>query len=367
MTEISRRAFMSGLGTAGLLAAGGTEARGAQASLKASAEAKGLLYGAAIKSSQIQNDQPFMQAVTAECNIVVHEWELKRNPVQSEPGKLNFYLPDMVAAYARSNEKKLRGHTLVWYYDNPQWIVDGLKARNPDPALLTGYIDGACAHYRGRIHSWDVVNEGVEPAEGHPDGLRIQSPWYQAFGAEYIDIAFRAARAADPDALLFYCEYSVEMASAMNERRRTAVLKLLERLKSRNVPIDAFGIQGHLKPFVNRFDERKFARFVEEVQGLGLKIMVTELDVADRWGPNDIAKRDAQVGAVTRAFLDVTMASPAMLGVLTWGLSDKYSWLSSYPEYKWPDGQLSRGLPLDAQLVRKPMYTAIAEAFDARK
>jgi len=371
MSGVSRRYVLSGLmggalaGSA-LSGAGVGPARSAEPTLRERAEAKGLLYGCAIKSSQIRDDQPFMQMVTSECDIVVHEWELKRNPVQQEPGKLNFYLPDMVAAYARRNGKKLRGHTLVWYYDTPRWIVDALKVK-ADPELLTGYIDGVCGHYRGRIHSWDVVNEGVEPNEGHKDGLRVGSPWFQAFGADYLDIAFRTARAADPDALLFYSDYSVEMASDINEKRRTAVLKVLERLKSRNVPIDALGIQGHLKPFVDRFDERRFARFVEEVQSMGLKMMFTELYVADHHGPEDIARRDAQVASVTRAVLDVALASPVMLGVMTWGLSDRYSWLSSYPEYRWADGQLSRGLPLDAELQKKPMYYAIAQAFDARK
>lgn len=143
------------------------------------------------------------------------------------------------------------------------------------------------------------------------------------------------------------------------------MLKLLDRLKSRNVPVDAIGIQGHLKPFKEGFNQALFARFLDQLRGYGLALSVTEFDLADRDGPPNPDKRDQQVASVAKAFLDVALDNPAMRAITCWGLSDRYSWLSNFPDYKWPDGQLSRGLPLDGDMRRKPLWDAIASAFDA--
>lgn len=218
--------------------------------------------------------------------------------------------------------------------------------------------------YAGRIGEWDVVNEAVEPNQGRADGMRDKSIWLQTMGERYIDVAFRTARQADPKARLFLTDFGLEHNSSRCEQRRNAILRLLDRLMSRHVPIDALGIQGHLKPYREGFDQRVFADFLERIRGFGLRIAITEFDIADRGGPPDITKRDAEVAAVGRAFLDVALACPVVDSVLTWGLSDRYSWLSTYPDYRWPDGQPSRGLPLDINLRRKPLWSAIAASFD---
>jgi endo-1,4-beta-xylanase len=132
------------------------------------------------------------------------------------------------------------------------------------------------------------------------------------------------------------------------------------------VPVDAIGLQAHLRAFRDTFDEKQFSRFLADIRSLGFKIMVTELDVADIGGPVEIDKRDAEVASLTRRFLDVVFDSRICLGVLTWGISDRYSWLSEAAGgYAWPDGQLSRGLPLDENFKRKPMWHAMANAFAA--
>jgi endo-1,4-beta-xylanase len=334
-------------------------------SLAQLAASKRLLYGCAVSSGRLANDATFAALVGEEAGILVPDGELKRNAVQPREGVWNFRGADALASFASNHSQKFRGHTLVWHARVPLWLDQQLQD-NPRASLLTDMITRSCQHFRGRMHSWDVINEVVEPPQGHPDGLRIQSPWYRTFGDDYIAMAFHAARNADPNALLFYNEFSIEMREAWQEPRRIAVLKLLEKLKKQNVPIDAFGVQGHLKPFKEHFDEEIYARFLHEIESFGLKIMITELDVADRDGPADVAKRDADVASITRRFLDVSIANPAMLGILTWGLSDRYSWLSEEPKYKWPDGQLSRGLPYDADFKPKRMREAMAAAFSAR-
>jgi endo-1,4-beta-xylanase len=330
--------------------------------LRAIAASRTLLYGCAVSSADLDRDAEFAGAVNREVSIIVPEWELKRGMVQREPGRFDFSGGEKLLAFAARNAMRMRGHTLVWHFGNPPWLEQALRD-NPRPALLTDCIAASCTHFKGRIHSWDVVNEVVAPEQGHELGLRVQSPWYQAFGEIYIADAFIAARQSDPDALLFYGEYNVEGASRRDQARRTAVLKLLERLKRQGVPIDGFGVQGHLHAYKQALDAGAFAAFLKEIAAMGLKIMITELDVADRGGAADPGQRDVDVAEQTRVLLAVALANPATIGVLTWGLSDRYSWLSRYPDYRWPDGQLSRGLPLDGALKRKPMWGAIAQAF----
>ncbi len=364
MIEMTRRGLLAaGVGLTAANWLGRADA--AEPSLASDAAAKGLLYGCAMGSDKITGDPSFAALVAAQAGILVPEWELKRDMVQRVEGQWNFGGGDALYAFATRHAMKMRGHTLVWYYGTPPWLEQKLEETRSE-ILLTEMITRSCRHYRGRMHSWDVLNEVVEPPEGHPDGLRIKSPWYEAFGENYMAMALHAAREADPDTLLFYGDYDIELDAGWQEKRRTAVLKVLELLKKQNAPLDAFGVQGHLKPYRARFNEEVYARFLRDVAGFGLKIMVTEFDVADKGGPSDVARRDADVASITRAFMDVSLDSPAMLGVLTWGLSDRYSWLSSYPDYKWPDGQLSRGLPFDGDLKPKPMRQAMAQAFAAR-
>jgi endo-1,4-beta-xylanase len=333
--------------------------------LDARARRTGRRFGCAIKSGQLAKDPAFTQAVVREAGMVVQEYELKRHVTQPKPGKYDFSGNDKLVAFAQQHGMGARGHTLVWYTKNPPWIeaaVPKAHARQKEE-LIGGYIQTAMHRYAGKISEWDVVNEPVEPREGRADGMRAKNIWSQAFGERYVDVAFGIAREADPKAKLFLGDFGLEHASPRCEARRKAILGLLERALKRGVPIDALGVQGHLKPFREPFDERVFANFLDEVRGMGLRIAITEFDIADRGGSPDVAKRDAQVAAVGRAFLDVALANPVTDSVLSWGLSDRYSWLSTYPEYSWP-GQLSRGLPLDGELRRKRLWAAIAAAFD---
>lgn len=369
---MKRRAFLAGIAAASIPLTGSAAPYVPPApdlggpGLDARARRTGRHFGCATKSRQLATDPGFVQAVLRECEMMVPEYELKRNTTMRVPGRFDFSGADQLADFCARHDMDLRGHVLVWYAANPAWLEAAVATAPPRKReeLLTSYIQAAVPRYRGRINQWDVVNETLEPNQGQADGMRTDNLWWKAFGERYIDLAFHTTKAVDPNVRRYIADYGLEHASTRCERRRTAMLKLLERLLKRGVPIDALGIQGHLKPFREPFDERVFARFLDEVRGMGLTMEITEMDVADRGGPADVTQRDAQVAAVTRAFLDVALDNPAMGSVLCWGLSDRYSWLSTYPEYRWPGGQLSRGLPLDGQLQRKRMWAAIAASFD---
>ena len=340
---------------------------GGTAGLAAHARKSGRYFGAAIKSRQLREDPDFTAAIARECDMVVQEYELKRGTTEPKPGKYDFSGADQIIAFAQEHGMRARGHALVWYAAQPPWLEPALKrADNAGrEELMTSYIDTAMRRYAGKIREWDVVNEAIEPNDGRADGMRAKSMWLDALGEDYIDIAFHRAREVDPRPMRFLTDFGLEHDSPRCERRRTAMLKLLDRLMARGVPIDAIGIQGHLKPYREGFNQAVFARFLEQLNGYGLALSVTEFDIADRGGPPNPDKRDREVASVAKAFLDVALDNPAMRSVLCWGLSDRYSWLSNFKDYKWPDGQLSRGLPLDGQMRRKPLWDAIAAAFDA--
>jgi endo-1,4-beta-xylanase len=319
---------------------------------------RGILYGSATATYELK-DPAFAAALAREAAIIVAEYEMKRSDIETAPGVYDFSNCDALLRYARANNMVYRAHTLVWHAKNPPWMEDALAQFNAEHQL-TDYITAVMRHYRGRLHSWDVVNEAIKPEDGRADNMR-NTLWLKRFGPSYIDIAYRAARAADPDALLVYNDWGCELGAPANDRFRAATLDFLQSALTRGVPIQALGMQGHLFAYRNPVDQKKLATFLSEIRGLGLKILVTEHDVDDSDGPLDTVQRDATVADASRRFLDVMLDEPALIAVLTWGLSDKFLRAPG-----WRDqlvGRYSRMLPLDSDYQRKPMWAAMAQAF----
>jgi len=224
-----------------------------------------------------------------------------------------------------------------------------------------------CGRYAGRMQSWDVVNEILDSGSDRPDGLR-DNAFLKLLGPDYVDLAFRTARQADPKALLVINDYNFEYNTDNNEKKRRILLALLDGMKQRGTPVDAVGIQSHL--WLKRrgnFDQNGFANFLKEVSDRGLKIMITELDVIDTSAPSDIAARDAEVASMYKDYLGVALDNPATKTVITWGLADPDSWISHYgvEDFRRDDGLPPRPLPFDKDLKPKPAYFAIADAFRA--
>lgn len=380
---IDRRSFLFGLGglaTVGTVVAGKATyenqqiqaldttnrdfAVAAQPSLHERAARKGLIYGAATRTELLQSDVKYAAAVVENCSMLVPEWELKWSAgnVTLRPGvdSFDFSAADWMADFATSHNLLLRGHTLVWHKSLPSWFKE--KANNKNAIqLLKNHINTVVKRYAGKIHSWDVINEVILPKDGRSDGLRI-SPWLELLGQNYIELAFRLTSAVDPNALLVYNEYDLDYDNRQQETKRKAVLKLLERLRAKDTPIHALGIQAHLSPGDNNFNPKKLRQFLQDVADLGLKIMITELDVVDKRLPFDIKTRDRIIAGVYEDYLSTVLDEQAVIAVLTWGLSDRYSWLSQFEPR--PDKAAVRPLPLDDQMQRKLAWNAIARAFD---
>ncbi|MGQ0741133.1 MAG: endo-1,4-beta-xylanase [Alphaproteobacteria bacterium] len=330
MKTISRRAALGGLASlAPALAFAQT-----QLPLRCLAQRRGCLFGCAAATYQLK-DSGLAKALARDAGILVAEYEMKRKSIERVRGHFDFHAGDALRAFAKANGMAFRGHTLVWHRANPAWLEEAVA--KGDERLLTGYIDTVVRHYAG-LHSWDVVNEVVEPKDGRPDGLR-NTLWLARFGPAYVELAFRAARAADENAILVLNEYGLETEAPGNDLRRHFTLRLLERLRSRAVPVDALGLQAHLRVSGAPIDRKRFSRFLREVRALGVRVMVTEHDV--------IGKSTKP----TRHFVETVMEADP-IAIITWGLSQKFA---------------GRGmlLPLDAALAPTPMYGEIAAAFTA--
>jgi endo-1,4-beta-xylanase len=336
-----------------------------KASLRDRAAAKGLIYGAFSEGgyNKLSQTPKLRSALIQECGLIVggFYWGLNRPSAST----FNFTETDSFAQFASEHGMLFRGHPLVWHQVIPHWLINKFK----DPRttsqeiqnILTNHVSTTVKRYAGRIHSWDVVNEATKPDDKRSDGLR-NSPWLKFLGPDYIELAFRIAAEKDPKALLVYNDTGLEYDIPEHEARRSAILKLLERLKSRGAPIHAFGIQSHLWGHETRFNPKKLRKFLADVASLGLKILVTELDVTDENLPKDFKIRDRMVAAAYEDYLSVVLDEKAVIAVINWGLSDRYTWLSSFAPRR--DKLPVRPLPLDSNFQRKLAWNAIARAFD---
>jgi endo-1,4-beta-xylanase len=336
------------------------------AALRKLAANKGLIYGTTISAKQVAGDPDFVALVLREAGLVVAENEMKWQVMNRGTRGDDDYGPaDTIADFAFKNGLVLRGHNLLWYNRTPSWFFD-LESRQEMENAVVEHIHSLAGRYRGRIHSWDVVNEPIEPKDGRPDGLR-KGVFLEMMGPEYLDLAYHTARETDPGARLVVNEYDVELDAPEQEARRTALLKLLERMQQSGTPVDAVGIQAHLSCAGGPpFSASVLRQFLKRIAGLGLTIQITELDVADEDAPADQTIRDRLVADTYSRFLDAALDEPAIKIVVTWGLSDRHSWIvrQETNEAKWrKDDMLSRPLPFDADLKPKPAFDAMAGAF----
>ena len=361
----TRRALLTGAAslTASLAAARFAPAVAEEAGLHAAAARTGLAYGSAVASGRFDAAAPYRAALARECGILVCENAMKMGVVLAREEAPSYGIADATLAFARANRQRMRGHCLVWHEGLPNWAQARLaeRDRRGAEALLRAWIGGIAGRYRGAIEAWDVVNEIVAPEQGRPDSLR-DTPWLAALGPRYVDLAFAILHEADPAAAGVWNDTDIEQGAPWMEERRSAVLRGLESLRKRGVPIRRFGLQSHLYSTIP-LDERRLRGFLREIAGMGLAIEITEMDVDDRAFPADIAARDRGVADLARRYLDVVLDEAAVLNVLTWDLYAPDTWLNASPIRRRPDGLPQRALPLDPDYRRTPLWHAMRAAF----
>jgi endo-1,4-beta-xylanase len=362
---IARRQFLAGAIASGIVPRGGlagTE-RPEAATLRAMAERGGLFWGAAVQSAQIKPETDFAALVVRECSVVVPEWEMKWTALERERGQRKYGPADAIVKFAEQHQLKVRGHALVWHRAMPQWVKETLK-QDSDWNVLASFIAATLDRYSGsRFIHWDVVNEVIEPKDGRADGLRA-SPYLHAFGPDYIRRALVLAHEHAPSVRLYVNEYGLDYDGQVERDRRAALLRLIESLKKSDTPFHGIGIQGHLYGRGRSpFSQEALRRFLADVAAHGLKITITELDVPEADVSLPVEERDRRVAAEVARYLDVVMDEPAVEGIVTWGLSDRYSWLNAKLR---GSGTRNRGLPFDENLAPKPVKQAIVETLARR-
>jgi endo-1,4-beta-xylanase len=368
-----REAFAGGIAA---LAGGSLQASvpGHSASLDSLARESGRRFGGAVAWGPRGADRgsfnnPLYAAILErECELLVPENELKWQWTRPGPDRFDFRQFDAIADYAARHKFKLRGHTLFWtpakWY--PKWLAEThFRSAGEAGQLLAGHVRTVCRRYGERIYSYDVVNEAVQPETGEIRDTNVT----RALGGEaFLDLMFHTARVEAPHAQLVYNDYMSWERNSEDETHIRGVLKLLEGFRKRGTPVDALGVQSHIRLLehrpvaeIVRESEGPWRRFLDEVVGMGYQLVITEFDVNDRTAPAAIAPRDRMVADFAKAYLDVMLSYPQLRDVLCWGMVDRYSWLEGFdPRH---DKTPKRGTPYDARFRPKPLRHAIAAAF----
>ncbi|MBO8131014.1 MAG: endo-1,4-beta-xylanase [Candidatus Marinimicrobia bacterium] len=338
--------------------------------------------GVALNRDQISGkDRVALDILKEHFNSITPENILKWSEVHPVPDSFNFSPADAFVRLGEENNMFIVGHTLVWHYQTPQWVF---KDDNGNPVSkdvlikrMKDHIFKVVGRYKGRIHGWDVVNEAI-----NDDGSYRQSPWLKIIGEEYIELAFEFAHEADPDAELYYNDFNM-----WKPGKREGVIRLLKRLQSKGIQIDGIGMQGHWGldyPEILEDIEASIKAFSD----LGVKIMITELDVTVLPFPDpeligaDITKvydlraelnpyaeglPDSMQKILAdryREFFEVFLKHKDKISRVTlWGMQDGQSFRNFWPIR----GRADYPLLFDRNYMPKPAFYAVLEVAKINK
>lgn len=320
--------LIAALGTVAALLTPPT-AHAAESTLGAAAAQSGRYFGTAIASGRL-GDSTYTTVAGREFNMVTAENEMKIDATEPQRGQFSFTAGDRVYNWAVQNGKKVRGHTLAWHSQQPGWM-QSLSGSTLRQAMID-HINGVMSHYKGKIAQWDVVNEAF--ADGSSGARRDSN--LQRTGNDWIEVAFRTARAADPAAKLCYNDYNTDN---WTWAKTQAVYNMVKDFKQRGVPIDCVGFQSHFNndsPY-----NSNYRTTLQSFAALGVDVAVTELDIQ---------------GASSTTYANVVndcLAVSRCLGVTVWGVRDTDSWRADQTP-----------LLFNGDGSKKPAYTAVLNALN---
>jgi GH35 family endo-1,4-beta-xylanase len=309
--------------------------------LRDAAAAAGIEFGTAVAAGALANEADYREVLAEQFSSVTAENVMKPDALQPQRGQFTFAQADALVDFAQANGQSVRGHTLVWHNQNPGWLTNGAFSDAEKLEILRDHVTTVVTHFRGRVKYWDVANEVLD------DGGNLRASVWSSLGESYIAEAFRAARAADPDAKLYLNDYSIEGINAKSD----AYYALVQRLLAQGVPIDGMGFQTHL---INGQYPSSMPQNLQRFADLGLDVAITEADVRIPL-PVDAAKLATQAETY-RSTVNACLAVTRCVAYTVWGLSDRHSWI--------PDAFDGYGAAtlLDEQLAPKPAYDAVLEA-----
>lgn len=294
--------------------------------------------GAAVNLHTIESSK---ELLTTHFNSITAENDMKFVSVHPEEQLYTFEAADKLHQFAQQNGMKMRGHTLVWHNQTTDWVFEGENGQPASRELLLArmksHIDTIVGRYKGSIYAWDVVNEVIEDKS---ELFLRDSRWLQIIGEDFIEKAFQYAHEADPNALLFYNDYN-----ECNPVKRDKIVKLIQSLKAKGVPIHGMGLQAHWNLSGPSIAEIREA--IEKYAALDIQLQVTELDISvfdfedrrtDLTAPTTQmlelqAERYDQIFSLFREYSDV------ITSVTFWGAGEDYTWLDGFPvrgRKNWP-------------------------------
>lgn len=337
-----------------------------------------FLVGVAINDTQTgpSCDPRAEAALVGNFNCIVAENCMKPESLQPTEGNFKWKKADRFVKYGEDRGLTITGHVLVWHSQTPDWFFKDENGNDVSRDVLIErmkkHIYTVVSRYRGRIKGWDVVNEAVET-----DGTFRQSPWYRIIGPEYIDLAFRFTHEADPDAELYYNDYSMSSPA-----KRETVVKMVSGLKEKGLRIDAIGMQSHNGLTYPDLDE--YQKSIDAFASTGAKVMITELDINALPNPESFAgaeisqnfeyeeRMDPYKNGLTpeaeqkineqwlNFFRIYKENSDKISRVCLWDLGDGQSWLNDWPI----QGRTSYPLLFDREFNAKPVVDDIIKMYE---
>lgn len=339
-----------------------------------------FLIGAAVNTRQVSgNDKAGVRIVQEQFNSIVAENCMKSQEIHPEENRYNFKQADEFVAFGEANKMVIIGHTLIWHSQLSRWFCVDKNGDNVSPEVLKqrmkDHITTIMTRYKGRIKGWDVVNEAIED-----DGSYRKTKFYEILGEEYIPLAFQYAHEADPDAELYYNDYSMA-----NPGKRAGVVKMIKDLKSRGIRIDAVGMQGHIGMDYPKIDE--FEKSLLAFAETGVKIMITELDLTVLPSPNPNVGAEVSASFEYKKEMnpyqdglpaDVSQAwtnrmndffrlflkhQDVITRVTMWGITDNDTWRNNWPMM----GRKDYPLLFDRNYKAKPVVGLIIQEATQKK
>ncbi|MCB9454304.1 MAG: endo-1,4-beta-xylanase [Anaerolineaceae bacterium] len=319
-------------------------------SLRQIASQAGLPIGAAARADVLAADPAYALTLAQEYNVLTPENEMKFGRLApTGRGQYDFSAADSLVNFALANGMQVHGHTLVWHKNLPAWLTDGKFTRDEMIAILHEHITTVVSHFRGRVDTWDVVNEAISSTGGYRDTI-----WLRAIGPEYIEMAFQWAHEADPDARLLYNDYGGEAGGT----KFHAIYSLTGDLKQRGVPIDGVGFQMHLRTNLRPNPDTVAYNFAQIVN-LGLEVQITELDIRIQ---DDVGTLQERLNTQAEIYGDMLQTclrfGPSCSSFITWGYTDRYSWIPGYT------GNPDAPLPFDENIQPKAAYYTLANTLE---
>lgn len=324
--------------------------------LREAAACSGKLIGVAL-SEQRFSDAGYMTAAE-EFNYVTAENEMKWNHTEPEQGRFTYDEGDRIVDFALEHDMALKGHTLVWYNQLPDW-VEALTTAEAVRSAMVNHITEVMTHYKGKLIAWDVVNEAWADS-----GVDLRdNVFLRTLGPAYIDEAFQAARAADPDAKLYYNDYGADGLGAKSD----SIYEMVRSMKERGIPIDGVGLQMHTR--INGWPSAaEFSENVRRLGELGVEVVVSEIEVA-ACGAEPVADRLEMQRTRYHELMWACLELEACKAFTVWGIKDRYSWLNYFgPEISGCNaGDPPLPLPWGDDDMKKPAYYGLLDALAGRR